>query len=177
MRAHVFVIFLAPLLIINITACERQEQALPFETIAKGDGPGLTKFYEQSRPGLLIISNTEDVNALAKPPDDLSGTGLEPQVQQLRALDYDRYFAILVLHGLRGSTRFSVTVQKVTRRSNQITVWADFQGPASGESVGDAFTSPYHLVAIPKETTWPRHVEFVLVDSERPVAWTTHFVP
>jgi hypothetical protein len=39
------------------------------------------------------------------------------------------------------------------------------------------FTSPYHLVVVPKEASWRRSIRFVLLQDNQRVAETTHFIP
>ena len=158
-----------------ITTCKSQEETLPFETIAKSNGPdslGLTT-YREEKPALLIIANDDEVDALV--PNVLAE--YPALADELGQLDYDRFFAILVLQGLKSSGGFSVTVQRISRQDNHITVWVQFVEPALGTRRIAAFTSPYHLVAVSKRGEWGQQTHFVLVTDSEEVAETSHFIP
>lgn len=162
-------------MIFIITTCKSQERELSFETIAKSKGFGdfgLT-IYREEEPALLIIANDHEVDTLV--PNVLAeDTAL---VDQLRQLDYDRFFAILVLQGLKSTGGFSVTVQRTSRQDNQITVWVQFVEPAPGTRRIAAFTSPYHLIAVSKQGKWGQQFRFVLIADSEEVAETSHFIP
>lgn len=167
---------LGPLAILFIiTACKSQEGKLPFETIAKSNDPdnlGLT-IYREEEPTLLIIANDDEIDALV--PTVLAE---DPAlVEQLRQLDYNRFFAVLVLQGLKHQGGYSVTVQRIVRQDNRVKVYAEFTEPAPGTRRIQAFTSPYHLVQASKEGQWGQEVTFVLVVNDESVAETTHFIP
>jgi hypothetical protein len=152
-----------------LAACLPGGQDLAFESIAQRDIIN----YRQEQPALLVIARAGEVddltrNVLAEDP---------PLAISLQALDYDRVFAILVLHGYVGSSGYSVTVKEVAQQGDQVSVWADFARPAPGTLTMPAFTSPYHLVAVSKEGSWGKDIHFVLMVDGRPVAETVHFVP
>jgi len=160
------------LLLFVIAACQPQEGELPFETIAQGDGFYTGQGYGREEPNLLVIAG----------PDEVEKPGLGVQfpleiVDQLRQLDYDRYFAILVLHGHVGSTGVSVIVEQITRQDKEVVVQAKFVRPAPGTRTMPAFTSPYHLVAVSKQGKWGQQIRFVLVTDSEEVAETSHFIP
>lgn len=158
-----------------ITTCSSQEGELPLETIAKSEGFGdfgLTS-YRQEEPALLIIASYDEVDTLvptvlAEDPD---------LADQLRQLDYDGFFAILVLQGLKPQGGYSVTVQRVVQQDGQVNVYAEFTSPEPGTRRTQAFTSPYHLIAVSKRGEWGRHIRFVLVVDSEEVAETSHFIP
>lgn len=158
-----------------ITTCKSQEGELPFETVAKSDGPdnlGLTT-YREGEPALLIIANGDEVDALV--PNVLAE---DPAlVNQLRRLDYDHLFAILVLQELKHQGGYSITVQRVVRQDDQVNVHAEFTSPEPGTRRIHAFTSPYHLVAVSKRGEWGRQIHFVLVTDSEEVAETSYFIP
>lgn len=142
------------------------------ETIAQGDGFYTGQGYGREEPNLLVIAESDEVD---KP-------GLDVQfpleiADQLRQLDYDRFFAVLVLHGHIGSTGVSVTVQQIMRQDKKVTVLTEFVRPAQGTRMMPAFTSPYHLVAVSKQGEWEQQIRFVLVVDGEEVAETDHFIP
>lgn len=160
------------LLLFAITACQPQQGELPFETIAQGDGFYTGRGYGEEEPNLLIIAG----------PDEIDKPGLDIQfplevADQLRHLDYDRFFAVLVLQGLKSTGGFSVTVQRISRENNQVTVQVQFIEPGPGAWITGAFTSPYHLIAVSKRGEWRQQIRFVLVTNSEEVAETSHFIP
>lgn len=157
------------LLLFVITACQPQERDLPFETIAQRD---IINYREES-PALLVITDDDAIDALV--PNVLAE---DPALaDELGRLDYDRFFAILVLQGLKSTGGFSVTVQRISRQDNQVTVWVQFVEPALGTRRIAAFTSPYHLVAVSKQGEWGQQTHFLLVTDSEEVAETSHFIP
>jgi hypothetical protein len=157
------------LLLLVTTACQSRGQNLPFETIAQRD---IINYREES-PALFVIANDDEVDTLV--PNVLAE---DPAlVDQLHQLDYERFFAILVLHGYVGSTGVSVTVQQITRQDNEVAVQARFVQPAPGTRTMPAFTSPYHLVAVSKQGEWGQQTRFVLVADSEEVVETSHFIP
>jgi len=157
-----------------VIACKSPEEELPFETIAKSGGGdlGLTT-YRDKKPALLIIASDDDVDALI--PSVL--TRNPDLINQLRHIDYDRFFAILVLQGLKPQGGFSVTVQRIVRHGERVNVYAEFVSPEPGTRRIQAFTSPYHLVAVSKRGKWGQQIHFVLVADSEKVAETAHFIP
>jgi hypothetical protein len=153
-----------------LIACRPQEQTLTFETVAQRDIIN----YREDKSALFVIAKVEEIddhtqNVLAEDPT---------LVNQLRALDYNRVFAVLVLHGYVGSSNYSVTVQKVTQQGDQVIIRADFVGPTPGTRIKPAFTSPYHLIAVSKKGgAFGQQIRFVLMKEDKPVAESTHFIP
>lgn len=148
-----------------VVACKSHLEELSFETIAQGDGFYAGRGYGGEEAALLVIASPEAVD---KP-------GLDVQfpselADQLRQLDYDRFFAILVLQGLKTTGGFSVTVQRISRENNQVTVQVQFIEPGPGTRITGAFTSPYHLVAASKQGKWGQQINFVLVADSGEVA-------
>lgn len=165
-------IVLLGLLLFVITACQPQEGKLPFETIAQGDGFYTGRGYGGEEPNLLIITGLNEV--------DSPGLDVEfpPELaDQLRQLDYDRFFAILVLQGLKHQGGYSITVQRVVRQDDRVNVHAEFTKPEPGTRRIQAFTSPYHLIAVSKQGEWGQQFRFVLIADSEEVAETSHFIP
>lgn len=157
------------MLLFAIVACKSQIGELSFETIAQSDIIN----YREEKPALFVITNDDEIDTLV--PNVLAE---DPAlVDQLRQLDYDRFFAILVLQGLKSTGGFSVTVQRISRQNNQVTVQVQFIEPGPGTRITAAFTSPYHLIAVSKQGEWRRQIRFVLVADSEEVAETSHFIP
>lgn len=155
-----------------ITACQPQEGKLPFETIAQGDGFYTGRSYGGEKPNLLIVAGLNEV--------DSPGLNIEflPELaDQLHQLDYDRFFAVLVLQGLKHQGGYSITVQQVVRQDDRVNVHVEFTSPEPGTRRIQAFTSPYHLIAVSKRGEWRQQIRFVLVADSEEVAETSHFIP
>ena len=110
-----------------------QPQDLAFETIEQNqslsDGG---EDYQEVKANLLVIADPEDVQA---PGQDVRlSTDLSAQ---LNALDYDRYFAILVLQGITDTIVSGniVIVTQVQRAGNRVMVRARFPGSRFGKRV------------------------------------------
>lgn len=159
-------------LLAGLTACASKDVELLFETMARDQGFFTGEGYGREEPNLLVISQIADIDT----------PGLEVRfpaalADQLRVLDYDRFFAILALQGLHGSGGFQITVQRISRRGDTVFVQASFVEPGPDDFRTWGFTSPYHLVVVPKEASWRRSIRFVLMKDDRSVAETTHFIP
>jgi hypothetical protein len=150
------------------TACQ-SDGKLPFKTIAQDDGGW---GYMGEKPTLLIITDPVEIATSELEIHIPSGLAVK-----LRQLDYDRFFAILVLQGLKSTGGFSITVQRLSRENHQVTVWGQFVEPGPGTWVTGAFTSPYHLIAVSKRGEWGQLINFVLVADSEEVAEISHFIP
>jgi hypothetical protein len=151
---------------------------LPFTTIAQGEQISSSPLIE--KPHVIIITKVQEVDsALRQVAGDPPRLTTSPHpVEQARQVDYGRAFAILVLQGRQGSLGYSVTVNQVIHRSDQVQILATFvrlgdQGPAISSA---SETDPYHLIVIPKTGTWGQDVRFELVDKGKVVAETTHCI-
>ncbi len=169
---HSKIAMLLGLLLLAITACQPQEEKLPFETIAQGDGFFTGRSYGGEEPNLLIITE----------PNEVDSPGLDVEfpselANQLRHLDYDRFLAVLVLQGLKHQGGYSVTVQQIVRRDDRVNVYVEFTSPEPGTRRIQAFTSPYHLVVVSKEGKWGRQIKFILISDSEPVAEAAYFIP
>ena len=146
-------------------------QELSFTTLVQ-DSFGVV--YEAEEPGLLVFSQLQDLEGLElNPPGG--------QAEDLRALDFAQYFALLVLEGQKNNLSYGeiVTVTQVLRRGEQVIVRARFPGPVSEhEPLSPMVNSPYHLVAVRKAGSWGDDFQFVLEnEAGESVAQTTHFIP
>jgi hypothetical protein len=80
-----------------LMSCHPQETDLSFETIERADSPGGGECYEDKKPRLVIIANATELDTLE------NTVSLDVQ-SQLRALNFDQYFAIAVFQGWRPSS-------------------------------------------------------------------------
>lgn len=147
-------------------------QELSFTTLVQS---AFGVVYEAEEPGLLVFSQPQDLEGL----EELISA--EDLAEDLRALDFDQYFALLVLEGQKNNLRSGkkVTVTQVLCRGEQVIVRARFPGPVSEhEPLSPMVNSPYHLVAVRKAGSWGDDFQFVLEnEAGESVAQTTHFIP
>jgi hypothetical protein len=126
---------------------------------------------------IIIIASTQEVDAALRQaggnPPELTAR-LHP-IDKVRQLDFTRYVAILVLQGKQPTSGYSVTVEQITRQTEQVKVQAKFIQPNGAAS--EVGTDPYHLVAIPKEDLSGKLLRFELVDDMKVVAETAHAIP
>lgn len=127
---------------------------------------------------IRIIASSQEIDQLIHEFGDPPPLQLAPQlVEQLRQLDYMRYFAVLVTQGQKESLGFKVTVQQITRQDDQVTVQAEFVGPKPGEGQPAVVFDPYHLVAVSKDGSWGRQMQFELIANGKVATKTAHFIP
>jgi hypothetical protein len=150
---------------------------LPFTTIAQGEHSSAKQFLE--KPHIIITTNVQEVDtALRQVAGDPPTLERNPHpVEQARQIDYNRFFAILVLQGKQATAGYDVTVQQIVRHDDQVIVRALFVEPKQGEGAAQVGTDPYHLVAVPKEGVWGRQIQFELVADGKVVTQTAHFIP
>ena len=161
------------LVLLIMAAClPQQEQPLPFETISHAEVIN----YREDNPKLLVITNTEELKLITflSVADNTRESEL---LDKLRQLDYDHIFVILIFYGYVGSGGYDITVQQISRQGDQIFVRATFVSPKSNSLVTLGFTSPYHVVMVPRTGDWNATVRFVLLKENKLVAETTHFIP
>lgn len=146
-----------------------QSQELAFETITTGIG-GLG--YQKDKPSLVVITKLEETNL------DGSDLSLNSDVlNKLNEVDYDQYFAILLLQGRTGLGSDIFAVRKVEKEGNQVTITVEFPEPAIGKRIVPAFISPYRLIAVSKDGRWREEFHFVLHNGREVVAETIRYMP
>lgn len=157
------------LLLLVAVACQDQGQDLFFETIAQND---IINYQEES-PALFVVAENDAVSALT-----LTLLAEDSNLaDELRQLDYDRFYAVLVLQGQKSQGGHRVTVQRIVRLENRVSVYAEFTNPEPETRRTQAFTSPYHLVSVSNQGVWGQQIDFVLVAGSEDVAETSCFVP
>jgi len=151
-------------------------QALPFHTLSQGDG---LDPQGRDKPVLFVIADAKEIDSFAQ-----NVAKVEPQlddqrqrlVDQVQKQDYQHVFVILALQGTRtGGAR--VTVQQVTRQDDRVVIQAQFFTPPPGQPRPTIQTDPYHLIAVAKEGSWGRPIQFELLADGKQVAVATHVIP
>jgi hypothetical protein len=176
MRERFSWVFLSLLSMLMLNGCGAQ--VLSFTSLDQNIQ--LRNFPFQTRQSsILVFTNAQEIDNLLPQLIPPSPTGF-PLVDQLHKLDYNHSFAILVVQGQSGGDS-NVTVQKITRQDDRVVVSANFITPQSGAGQTGNITDAYHLVAVSKDGTWGRQIEFELINNSiiggGVVARTTHFIP
>ncbi len=150
-------------LVLLLGACTPQEEELPFETIERAD---YSQRYEDREPGLVIVTNVDEVN-------QLDGWISPKAVEELRGMDYDGYFAVIAFLGWQPTGHEGIRIERVVRQGDTVSIYA-LVGRPTGET---RISSPYHLVKIQKTGRWGTSINFALVVEEVTVAPQSHYVP
>ena len=166
-----YVLFLCILVaLIGLSACQPTEMVLPFDTIEQRDAAGTGQVYRDKQPGLMVITTLDEA-------DDLDGLVTPEGQAQLRSLNYNAYFVIAVFQGRKPTTRYEIQIERITRRENEVTIYARFSEPKPDEEKAPEETSPYHLVQVQKTGAWGQPITFNLVSGNARVTSLSHHVP
>jgi hypothetical protein len=153
-------------MVLILVACHPKELDLPFETIERQEMSG----YQDKKPGLVVIAQqTEEASLEALVTKEIQA--------RLQDTNYKACVVIGVFQGWKPTTRYSVQIERITRRGNAITAHAQLSEPKPGEPTGDLATSPYHLVCVQKIGTWGRTITFNLAMNESIVTSLSHYIP
>jgi len=161
---------LVPVLMLVPSACKPQETSLPFETVERREWVSTGQVYKAREPGVIVIARPEDVASL-------NDWVTEDAKAQLQALDYTAYFALVVFQGWKGTDGYSIQIERITRREDDVAILVLLQEPRPDERKNDIVTSPYHLVQVQKVGAWDRDITFTVVEDETTIALASHNIP
>ena len=123
----------------------KQEADLSFETIERKDGPeSVRDFYQDRKPKAVVVAGASDIDALG------NTVSINAQTQ-LRGLDFDQHFAIVVFQGWRPelpTPRFGIEVTRITREGDTVTIYALSYGPVEDHVRNPVEISAYHVVKV-----------------------------
>lgn len=142
-------------LLIGVTGCQ-SETLLQFETIEQRDASGTGKEFEGRTPKIFVIANS-------KATSQLTGLITSEAQAKLQNLNYDDYVVVAVFQGWKGSTGYSVQIEKIAWMTNTVRVYAKLHEPRPDEAKGAMITSPYHLAQVRKIEDWQRTMLFYLI--------------
>jgi hypothetical protein len=152
-------------------------QKIPFVSLAQGIT--LREYdFQTKRPALWIVTSQQDVEQLIPDLGKHVQPDIAPAVQTLQQLDYNQFFAIIVLQGQSGVDK-PITIHRVIRTGDLVKIHAEFIVPQGIGSLG-VITDPYHIIAISKDDTWKREIIFQLVEDRlfgSVRAETNHTIP
>ena len=172
----IMLVVLAPRLYSSLTTGVWGGQVLPFDTIAQGMALRGSPSQYGNQPAMWVIASAQEIdNVLSQMAGSPTNIESSP-VEKLRQLDYDRFFAIIVLRGSRSPTD-SVGVRQINRQGDQVTVGAAFTEPWLTQGAPAVIADPYHIIAVSKEDVWGRPIDFELYVGGQVVARTSHFIP
>lgn len=147
-----------------------QGQNLPFKTIASNSNLWAGQNYEGKEPDFLIIIRPEEVDTPKLKvhfPSELA--------DQLRALDYQRDFVLVVFYGSTTATSPDdpVDIRQITRDRDKVVLKTHF----GGSWILPAYSSPYHIVTVTKEGKWAQNIRFALEVDGKEVKEHAYFIP
>lgn len=168
MKKHIVMILLAAIL---ATSCSKAPppQTLSFEVLVQSSPFTETSPPSQDVPNLIVIASPGEISP---PIPEFEFSDI--MVTQLNAVDYEQYFAVLILVGqiTDGTiTEVSRTDGKVFIKVKGYTV-----GPGSYKLKG--YSLPYQLISVEKEGPWDIDIEFILEEENGNILGRTkHHIP
>ncbi len=159
----------ALLFLLLLSACQLREIELPqkielpFETIEQRE----FSQYEPRDPGVMICSRREEVDNLG----DLIKVDAKAQ---LRKLDYETSFALIVFQGRKPDDGYGVQIERAERDGNVVNIFARFQAPKPGLERHPIVTSPYHLIQARRIESAAQVITFNLIVDETLIVSVSH---
>mgnify|MGYP001049404670 CR=1 FL=1 len=155
------------MLALGMAGC-RFEKELPFETIERTYS-GIQGLYGGHEAKLAVLAGPADIDAL--------DNEVSQQAQSLlHYLDWDTRFVIIAFQGLKNSSGYAVTIERILQRGKRILIYADFEVPAVDRK--DIARSPVHVVSVRKnERLVNQTMRLTLIVDNTVVAEKRHFIP
>lgn len=157
------------------------ERPVPFGSISRSVSLGLFSKDELfGRADFFVITSVDEIQ---KPKSQVADVQLrlsDDVITELRAVDYQRNFAVLVFRRAAPTTRPDPRpeITGITRRADTVVLYARFDPspPIGGAPAVDAF--PYHLVTVSRADAgeWGKDVRFILILNGKEVAEHVHFI-
>ena len=170
LRAGIGLVSLVALLLfVELLSGVAQTEYLPFETISHGCSPG--SGGEKPSPKIFIISEKSDLASV-----QLGMFFPSRLTAELTSLDYERYFAVLVLQPDVGIDA-GLIIQGIRKQGYRVTVEATLDFPAPGRITHPVGGTACRLVAVSKEGAWNESIQFVLVLDGKTIVDVPHFIP
>jgi hypothetical protein len=118
------------------------------------NGFGYSDYYESRAAGLAVIASDGDRN--------IHERLIAPADAAAQAIDYDRFIMVIVFNGWRSSTGYGIRVDHVRSVPAGVAILATASEPAPDQTTGQAVTSPYEIIAIPRPAGMRGPVAFQL---------------
>jgi hypothetical protein len=140
-----------------IVGCRPQPSPdLSFETIEQVNS--VISQQSGSQPGLLIITDSEDVKEASPFVTDEAKAALSQ-------LDFTTHFAIHAFWGRQPFIHQYFRIERITRQDREVTLWAEALPDLLVEK--STVTWPYHLIKVRKEGDWGAVFTFTLYFAEQ----------
>ncbi|GIV98816.1 protease complex subunit PrcB family protein [Roseiflexus sp.] len=165
-----FLIISFLLILTGLSACQPKETNLSFKTIEQRNAFDTRWVYKHESPNLIVVSTLEESISL-------SGLITPAAKEQLQKVKYDAYFVIAVFQGRKPTTGYNVQIERITRKGNKVSVYAQFLEPQPDEAKADIETLPYQLVRVDKTGKWGQEVTFELIVKGAVVASCSQYIP
>ncbi len=136
---------------------QASEMDLPFETIEQLEAADNGKYYEDKRPGLFVITNSDEAIELQ---------GIINPAAQAR-----------IFQGWKATTRYGVQIERIARQGDKVTIYARFAEPKPEEERGAEITSPCQLVQVQKAGRWGQEITFRVIVNDTDVVSLSMMCP
>lgn len=154
------------------TSTPVEEVPLQFETLELRGATTHDKYWTNPSPGVLVVATVDEIESVRQYVTDEASVELEK-------LDFSQYFALVAFQGWKSYGPQEFQIQEIISQDSQVSIFAHVRVSQPGESATGAVVSLYHLIKIPKPTTWSRTVTFKLYfdRSQPPVVTVEHNIP
>jgi len=147
----------------------QQEDILPFEIVGENN---VRSDWSSPEPGIAIVANPSELTRLYD-------VIVSNDYQQLRGIDYDRSFAVVLFHGIiwepQDAQTPAINVEQVQMQGNRVQISATSTLiPLEGDPLA---ISPYQIIKINKENDWGIESTFALQLDAKEVVTKTHYIP
>lgn len=116
-----------------------EESVVPFEVIHSGANVG----FEDKRQ-VLLTNNDDYQKLMAEVYKNFD------QLPRIPEVDFTKNDVVAVFMGTRSSGGYGISVDKIIKRSDAVTVYINETTPGKNCMSTDALTQPYQLVKVPK---------------------------
>ena len=163
----------------TITPITPTGAVLPFEVIEKEDYlPGAPSdvdykdipiYYPGAGPAVFVLAKKEDIQLVERHIST-------PSTQTLENLDFKHTFALVIFQGARASTGYGVEIQEIRQKDHQIDIFTIFSEPAPDIEKGAAISSPFEVVALPRNDLQGEY-QFNLIVASKNILQITEVFP
>lgn len=126
---------------ITLTPTTVSRNTISWRDLASDDYGTYYEDYSKSFPRLIVVSDLTEV-------DKIKEGVREEHIVLLKQVDYSDWIPLIIFSGWHGTTGYSIRVQSVELIDNVVRVSAEFLSPAPKQTLGDAVTHPYLIIAI-----------------------------
>ncbi|MCX6049624.1 MAG: protease complex subunit PrcB family protein [Chloroflexi bacterium] len=116
------------------------EVNVPFETIAH-DQWGVDKNLSNREPRLFLLSTQGD---LAQVKDLID----QKVMNQLEQVDFQQYVIVALFRGMKPSSNYQTMITRMTKKNDELMIYAALYEPNTAYGSATALTSPYHIVRV-----------------------------